>query len=233
MIVIIGGSSGVGKHLAEHYQARGKSVVVGARSIPSIIADRVKYITLDVRDEASVEAFFNNNNIGEIDALIYATGITAAKTSMEHFDKPAFLNVLDTNVAGFALAMKYAMKHMRAQGSRVVVFGSMASRSISLYSSFEYTASKSALASLVRHFAIEFARDNILVNCIHPGPIDTPMLRAHVAPDDIANITASIPTGKLTSLDDVAAAVDFLIGEGNTNVTGAAIDINGGQMLTA
>ena len=233
MLVVIGGSSGVGLGLLEHFVTGGKNVINGSRSKPEIRNDFLEHAFLDVSDAESIRQFFDLPSAANIHGLVYCAGVTVRKTKLEDFDRDAFLKLLDVNVAGFALTMKHAIRRMNPDGCKVVAIGSMATRSISQYSGFEYTASKLALSGLVRHFAQDLASLNILVNSVHPGPINTPMLRESLETQEIANIADNVPTGKLASLDDINATVDFLLSENNKHINGAGIDVNGGQILTA
>ena len=233
MLVVIGGSSGVGLGLLKHFVAEGKNVMNGSRTKPELKHDLLKHAFLDVCDTESVRQFFDSPSAANIHGLVYCAGVTVRKTKLEDFDRDAFLKLLDVNVAGFALIMKHAMRRMSPDGCRVVAIGSMATRSISQYSGFEYSASKLALSGLVRHFARDLASLNILVNSVHPGPINTPMLRESLETQEIANIADDVPTGKLASLDDINTTIDFLLSKNNKHINGAGIDVNGGQILTA
>mgnify|MGYP001430548379 CR=1 FL=1 len=232
MIIIIGIGSGIGGYLLSHFANKGEQVLAGSRSTIYETTCGVIKAPIDVCDEASVAKFFTLAAGETIDSLIYCAGITLPKTNLAEFDQANFKMVLDTNVVGFATVMKHALPYMTGSLSRVVAIGSMASRSPSLYSGFEYTSSKHALAGVVRHLARDLASRNILMNCVHPGPVDTPMLRANLSEQDIAEIEKHIPTHKLTTMDDVVSAVTFLIGCQNINITGVGIDVNGGQIIT-
>jgi len=232
MIIIIGVGSGIGRHLLDHLVDHGETIKAGSRSINHEINNGVTLAPIDVCNEASVAKFFELNDSDVIKGLVYCAGITVPSSELTTFDRDKFRDVLDTTVVGFATVMKHALPHVSDQGARVVAIGSMAYRSPSLYSGFEYTSSKHALAGVVRHLARDLAPKNILVNCVHPGPVDTPMLRAHKFERDIAEIEQNIPTHKLTTMSDVASAVSFLLGPQNMNITGAGIDVNGGQVTT-
>ena len=233
MLVVIGGSSGVGLGLLEHFTTCGKNVMNGSRSKPDLVNHFLEHAFLDVCDEESVRQFFSLSSATDIHGLVYCAGVTVRKSKLEDFDRNAFLRLLDVNVAGFALVMKYAFTRMSPDGCRVVVIGSMATRSVSQYSGFEYTASKLALSGLVRHFARDLASRNILVNSVHPGPINTPMLRQNLETQEITDIIDNVPTRRLASFDDINSTVDFLLSEKNKHITGAGVDVNGGQILTA
>lgn len=233
MLVVIGGSSGVGLGLLEYFTVLRKNVMNGSRSEPCVKNNFLDHAFLDVSDEESVSRFFSLPSARNINGLVYCAGVTVKRTKLENFDKDAFLRLLDVNVAGFALTMKYAIRQMNSDGCRVVAIGSMATRSISQYSGFEYTASKLALSGLVRHFAQDLASSNVLVNSVHPGPINTPMLRQNLEAREITDIVKAVPTGRLASTDDINTTVDFLLSEKNKHINGVGIDVNGGQILTA
>jgi NAD(P)-dependent dehydrogenase (short-subunit alcohol dehydrogenase family) len=232
MIIIIGIGSGIGRHLFDHFIEQGETVKAGSRSINNKINDGVTLEPIDVCNEASVAKFFELKDSDSIKGLVYSAGITIPPSDLTAFDRDKFMDVLDTNVIGFATVMKHALPHMADKGARIVAIGSMACRSPSLYSGFEYTSSKHALAGVVRHLARDLAQKNILVNCVHPGPVDTPMLRTYKCEQDILEIEKNIPTHKLTTMSDIVSAVSFLLSPQNMNITGAGIDVNGGQVTT-
>ena len=232
MIIIIGIGSGIGRHLADHFIEQGETVKAGSRSINNEINNGVTLASIDVCNEASVTKFFELKDNDAIKGLVYCAGITVPPSDLTAFDRDKFKDILETNVVGFATVMKHALPHMADQGARVVAIGSMAYRSPSLYSGFEYTSSKHALSGVVRHLARDLAPKNILVNCVHPGPVDTPMLRAHKDEDEILEIKQNIPTQRLTTMNDVVSAVSFLLSSQNMNITGAGVDVNGGQITT-
>jgi NAD(P)-dependent dehydrogenase (short-subunit alcohol dehydrogenase family) len=97
-----------------------------------------------------------------------------------------------------------------------------------------YTAAKTAIYSLTKSLALEFAPHGIRINAVGPGPIDTPLLRSGRAPGEedaaLAQQRARVPMGRLGKPEEVAAVVDFLLGERSSYITGQIIHPNGGAL---
>jgi NAD(P)-dependent dehydrogenase (short-subunit alcohol dehydrogenase family) len=85
---------------------------------------------------------------------------------------------------------------------------------------------------MVKQLAVEWANDGVLINTIFPSMVDTPMLRKNVEQAVLEPIEKGIPLGRIAQSEDIAAAIEFLISERNSYITGAGIDINGGQFLS-
>ena len=119
----------------------------------------------------------------------------------------------------------------KAKG-RVVVVSSIASRTYSQLSGFEYTVTKAGLSGLVRQLAMEWANDTVLINTIFPSMVETPMLSENVAPSVLESIKGEIPLRRIANPTDIAPVIEFLISDKNTYITGSGIDINGGQFLS-
>ncbi|WP_428738521.1 SDR family NAD(P)-dependent oxidoreductase [Sulfurimonas sp.] len=228
MIVIIGGTSGIGLQTAQYLKAQNKDVLVGGRHT---IKDDIDYKFLDVTDEASIKAFFEAIASSPIEALIYSVGITIGQKSIKEFDKNIFENIIDVNVTGALLCLKYAYDSLAKNKAKVVIVNSLASRTFSAFSGVEYTMSKSALSGMVKQLSVEFAEDNIMINSIFPSMTATPMLVENVSKEKLAQIEKTIPMKRVAKPLEVAKAIEFLISKDNTYMTGCGIDLNGGQFL--
>ena len=115
----------------------------------------------------------------------------------------------------------------------MVIVNSYASRTYSKYSGFEYTVTKSGLSGLVKQLSIEWAKNNILINSIFPSMVNTPMLLNNLSKKEFSLIEKSIPLGRIAKVGDITPVIEFLISTKNNYITGAGIDINGGQYLTS
>ena len=229
--VIIGGTSGIGFETACYLKDSGYDVIIGGRSK----CENDKGIAchyIDVTNEESVEQFFSSVDMNSIDSLVYSAGVTIKKKSIEAFDVPDYLRLHDVNLLGAILTLKYAYPLLKKTKGRVVVVNSFASRTYSQFSSFEYTVTKSGLSGLVRQLAIEWAEDEVLINAVFPSMVETPMLKNSVDKSVLEAIEKAIPLGRVAKPEEVASAIEFLVSEKNTYMTGAGIDINGGQYLT-
>ncbi len=229
--IIIGGTSGVGLETAHYLNECGYDIIVGGRSQCTLPRD-IKYKYIDVTKEDTVENFFSSIDSTYINSIIYSAGITVKKKSIEDFSVGEYQKVHNVNLLGAILSLKYAFPLLKKAKGRVVIIGSIASRTYSKFSGFEYTITKSGLSGLVKQLAIEWAKDEILINSVHPSMVETPLLIQNVEKSVLESIENEIAIGRIAKPKEIASAIEFLISEKNTYITGAGIDINGGQYLS-
>ena len=228
MILIIGGTSGIGLETACHLKSLGRDVTVAGRHDPCSAGIDFRYI--DVTKESVIRKFFSEID-GSVEGLVYSAGMTASKRSISAFDTAVLDQVMRTNTTGLLLCLKYAYENLVRTKGRIVVVNSIASRTSSKYSGIEYTMSKAALSGAVRQLALDLAPDNILINSVNPSMTATPMLIENVEESKLDSMCDAIPLGRIANPLEVAKAIAFLLLEENTYMTGCGIDLNGGQFL--
>jgi len=130
------------------------------------------------------------------------------------------------------LTFKYAYRFLKDTKGKAVIVNSIASRTYSKFSGFEYTVTKAGLSGLVKQLAVDWAKDMVLINSINPSMVETPMLKENVNPDVLKLIENQIPLGRIAKPNEIAKVIEFLISDKNTYITGTGVDINGGQFLT-
>lgn len=229
--IVIGGTSGIGYETACYLNANGYDVIVGGRTSPSR-DHNFKYQYIDVTKEDTVEQFFHSLDVGTIDSVIFSAGTTVQKKSIEEFTISEYLGVHDVNLLGAILTLKYAFPLLKKSRGKVVVISSIASRTYSKFSGFEYTITKAGLSGLVRQLAVEWAKDEVLINTVFPSMVETPLLNDNVKKSVLDSIKEQIPLGRIAKPSDIASIVEFLISDKNTYITGSGIDVNGGQYLS-
>jgi len=227
MIIIIGGTSGIGLETGKYLKSKGHKILIGGRNRPKHKNLTYKYI--DVSNEFSIKNFFKG--IKKIDGLIYAVGITSPKKSIKKFDPKIFENIIKVNVTGALLILKYSYEKLTKSKAKIVVVNSFAARTHSIFSGFEYTMSKSALSGMVKQLSVEFARDDVFINSIFPSMTSTPMLKKNVKKTILNKIVKEIPLKRIAKPIEIAKAIEFLISENNSYMTGCGIDLNGGKFL--
>ena len=158
--------------------------------------------------------------------------MTIERKKIESFDVSDYLRLHDVNLLGAILTLKYAYPLLKKAKGKVVIVNSFASRTYSQFSGFEYTITKSGLSGLVKQLAIEWAKDEVLINAVFPSMVETSMLRKNVEKSVLEAIEEKIPLGRIARPKEIASAIEFLVSDKNTYMTGAGIDINGGQFLT-
>lgn len=230
-VVIFGGTSGIGLETAQYLSTQNYEVIICGRR--TVDFEGISCVPADVTSDESIHKSFIeiHHKYGDINSLIYSTGITTKKRPISEFDEKIWNSIMDTNVSGFLRVLKYFYSSLKATQGRVVVVNSLAARSYSKYSGYEYTASKAALSGIVRQLAMEWSSDNILINSVFPGMTLTPMLVQNLSDEHLKTIDESVPLKKLAQPIDVAQAIAFLISDKNKYITGSGIDVSGGQFL--
>jgi 3-oxoacyl-[acyl-carrier protein] reductase len=229
--IIIGGTSGIGLETARYLNAKGYSVTIGARA-PVYTEEGINYLPIDVTNESTIENFFLSLPYDKIDSIIYTAGTTTSKKSITDFTVDEYRRVHDVNLLGAILILKHAFPFLKKAKGKVVIVSSFAARTFSRFSGFEYTISKAGLSGMVKQLAVEWANDGVLINTIFPSMVDTPMLRENVDSSVLEIIENGIPLGRIAESEDIAAAIEFLVSERNSYITGSGLDINGGQFLS-
>lgn len=164
---------------------------------------------------------------GRVDILVNNAGVTA-DASLKKMQPEQWHAVMDGNLHSIFNLTKQALPYLLNQGwGRIISIASVNGRK-GQFGQCNYAASKSAIYGFTKSLAQEVAKKGITVNCISPGYIETPML-SHLDPTILNQIVDEIPIGRLGQPAEVAAVVDFLASTDCGFVTGANIDINGGQ----
>ena len=140
--------------------------------------------------------------------------------------------VVDSNLKGIFLCCKHVIPHMlKAGGGRIINFSSNAGRTSSPALGVHYTAAKAGVLGLTRHLAKEYAKHQILVNTIAPGPALVERNYEILDAEGIERLREEIPLGRYAEPSDLSAAVRFLASDGARHITGATLDVNGGYVM--
>ncbi len=167
---------------------------------------------------------------GAVSILVNNAGILYP-TRFAELSCQEWQRVLDVNLTGTFLCCKAVLPHMRAAGfGRIVNMSSSAGRSVSTMGGAHYTAAKAGVLGLTRALARETAEEGVLVNAICPGLIDTAMVRDTISQAQINAYENSFPIKRLRLPAEVADVVVFLCTTGSY-ITGASIDVNGGDLM--
>ena len=240
--VITGAGGGMGREAAILFSEEGAQVC--AADVDEVAAQRTADdardafgIRVDVADEASVKAMMDATaeRYGGIDVLYNNAGISpnddasVLDTSVEAWDR-----VQNVNTKGVFLCCKHGIPHLqRRGGGSVINVASFVALVGAATSQISYTASKGAVLSMTRELAVQFARENIRVNALCPGPVETPLLLSIFGDDPAAleRRRAHWPTGRLAKPREVVNGALFLASDDSSYVTGATFLVDGG--LTA
>jgi NAD(P)-dependent dehydrogenase (short-subunit alcohol dehydrogenase family) len=240
--VITGAGGGMGREAALLFSEEGAQVCVAdvnleaAQSVASDARDAFAH-QVDVADETSVKAMMDATaeRYGGIDVLYNNAGISpnddasVLDTSVEAWER-----VQAVNTKGVFLCCKHGIPHLRQRGGGSVInVASFVAILGAATSQISYTASKGAVLSMTRELAVQFARENIRVNALCPGPVETPLLLS-IFGDDPAALERRRnhwPMGRLAKPREIVNGALFLASDESSYVTGSTFLVDGG--LTA
>ncbi len=236
--IVTGGASGIGLATARLLTARGARVAIFDRQLTELEPE-LTAIQADVTDDDAVRAAVAAvaESFGRIDILVNNAGIGAIGT-VEINDDDEWRHVLDVNVLGLVRTSRAALPHLRAaardRGQAAIVNTCSITATAGLPDRALYSASKGAIYSLTLAMAADHVRENVRVNCVNPGTVDTPwigrLLAAAADPQaERAALEARQPAGRLVSADEVAAAIAYLASPLAGAVTGIALAVDGGM----
>jgi 2-dehydro-3-deoxy-D-gluconate 5-dehydrogenase len=235
--VVTGGNGGIGFSMAKGLAAAGADVAVAARDAAKAGAALVElgrrsvFIPLDVADESSCRAMVEEaaRRFGRLDILINNAG-TSIRKPPDAYTVAEWHTVLDTNLTGAFLCSQAAHGVMKRNGGgKIINIGSMFALFGSAYAA-PYAASKGALVQLTKSLAAAWAADNIQVNAVLPGWIDTELTRnaRRQVPGLHERVLARTPAARWGVPEDLAGIAVFLAAPASDFITGAAIPVDGG-----
>jgi NAD(P)-dependent dehydrogenase (short-subunit alcohol dehydrogenase family) len=170
-------------------------------------------------------------DFGSPDILVNNAGLLKPTPFLE-IGENEWRNVMNVNVDGVFFCCKaVALGMISRRYGKIVNISSTAGKSASTFGGLHYTASKAAVLGITRHLARELAQYGVNVNAVCPGSIDTPMIRGNASEETIQKGIEKIPFARLGKPTEVANLVLFLASDASSYITGASIDINGGELL--
>jgi enoyl-[acyl-carrier protein] reductase III len=242
--LVTGGSRGIGRAITLALAAEGANVVIGylrqRRPAEETVEEASRFgvkvvaVRANVGVPADVERLFKEveDLFGRLDIFV-SNAATGVIRPIVELDEQAWDWTMDANARGLLLGARAALPLMEPSGGRIIALSSQGSGRV-LPGYAVVGASKAAIESLVRYLAVEFGEHDIAVNAISPGAVDTDALRHFPMREQIlSDALARTPLRRLTTPEDVAALVSFLVSDRAQMMTGQVLVLDGGASLPA
>ncbi len=227
VVLVTGGSRGIGLAVARRFAAAGDRVAVTYHSSPP--PDGLFGVRCDVTDAAQVDAAFTavEEHFGSgVEVLVSNAGVTKDGLLLR-MTEDDFASVIDANLtASYRVAKRAAKGMLKARRGRIILMSSVVGL-LGQAGQSNYAASKAGLVGFARSLARELGSRSITVNVVAPGPVETDMTAA-LSDDQLEAITSVVPLGRMAQPDEIAGAVEFLAGPDADYITGAVIPVDGG-----
>lgn len=243
--LLIGCTSGIGRATAMAFARAGANVYVagigaaeGAAILDEIRSEtkvEAEFLEVDVRKEDAVADLHEKAiaRFGRIDMAFNNAGISSAAAPVQDVSEEDFYRLIDVNLKGIFLGLKYQVPHMTEKGGGAIVNTSSLFGVMGFATTAVYCASKWGVIGLTNSVALEVARKNIRVNAIAPGSVMTPLLTDMFGSEQGAKDTVlpMIPMGRISDPSEIAQLVLFLASDAASFITGQAVVIDGGGFV--
>ena len=237
--LVTGAARGLGRAVAERLIARGARVAVNVRdraradALAASLGPAAFAAPGDLADPSALKSMVDQvlETAGKVDILVnnaaLALGTRFEKISADEWHRTLLINL----TAPFVLSQAVVPAMRRQRYGRIINISSTAGRQVSTLGGAHYTASKTGLLGLTRASAKELGGYGITVNAVCPGMIDTELTREHASPDLLQRLAQAYPVQRLGTAVEVADLVCFIASEAAGYITGASLDINGGDLM--
>ena len=226
VVLITGGSRGIGLACAQRFAALGDKVAVTYNSSPP--PSEFFGVKCDVTDTAQVDAAFKavEEHFGPVEILVSNAGITK-DTLLLRMSEADFSSVVDANLtAAFRVVKRATQGMLKARKGRIILMSSVVGL-LGSAGQANYSASKAGLVGFARSLARELGSRSITVNVVAPGPVATDMTAA-LSEDRMKELTSAVPLNRVATPDEIAGVVAFLASSDGGYITGAVIPVDGG-----
>lgn len=226
VVLITGGSRGIGLACAQRFAAQGDKVAITYNSSPP--PPEFFSVKCDVTNTTDVDAAFTavEEHFGPVEVLVSNAGITK-DTLLLRMSEDDFAAVIDANLtAAFRVVKRATPKMLKARSGRIILMSSVVGL-LGSAGQANYAASKAGLVGFARSLARELGSRSITVNVVAPGPVSTDMTAA-LGEERLKDLAAAVPLNRMASPEEIAGVVAFLAGSDGGYITGAVIPVDGG-----
>jgi dihydroanticapsin dehydrogenase len=244
VVIVTGAASGIGESIVKEFLQSDVGGLVAVDIIPGLpeifveekvkYGDKLQFVSGDVSQEATANKYTETaiDHFGRIDVMINNAAVSVVKSVIEH-TPDEWDRVMNVNVKSIYWSSRFVVPVMRKQGGGVILNSGSISGVIGISTQGAYAPSKGAINQMTRQMAVEFAKDNIRVNAICPGTVDTPLVRksAQASGDPegyMRMLEEGHPLGRIASPDEIAKFYLFMSSDHAQFFTGSILMVDGG-----
>lgn len=240
IVFITGGASGIGKASAIAIAKEGAKVVIvdieqskhdeAVTEIKQAGNGEVLFIAADVSNAESMKQAIDKTveTYGRLDIALNNAGISANVVAFADDTAESFQKIIQVNLNGIANGMRYQIEQFLKQGEGVIVNMGSAMGLIAQQNNSAYVASKHGVHGLTKAAAVEYGKSNIRINAIAPGYINSPLLKQHFSAEQMDQVIAQHPIGRLGQPEEIARAFLFLASDDASFITATILSVDGG-----
>jgi NAD(P)-dependent dehydrogenase (short-subunit alcohol dehydrogenase family) len=242
-VVVTGAAGGIGSATARMFAQEGARVLAvdieqdAVQAVASTFPEPDRHLALgaDLRDLAGHEPLLRRaaEAFGTFDVLAHCAAVLRRRFTIDEVTEDDWDFQIGVNLKATFFLNRAAATLLREQGrgGRIVNFSSQGWWTGGFGGSVVYAASKGGITSMTRGLARTYAKDGITVNVVSPGGVDTPMMTANQTDEQLRGFLEMVPIGRLATPEEIAGAVVFLASEQGRYITGATLNISGGQLM--
>lgn len=241
-VIVTGAAGGIGKAVAQAFATAGARVLavdVKQEAVDDVVAgmEGTGHLAMaaDLADMERHHALVARarSEFGSLDVLAHLAAVLRRQHSIDEVTEDDWDFQVDVNLKAAFFLCRAAARAMREQGrgGRIIAFASQGWWTGGFGGSVVYSASKGGIVSMTRGLARTYAPYGITVNAVSPGAVDTPMMRGGLSQEDLDAFIRQIPLGRMAQPEELAGVVVFLASDHASYITGATINVSGGQLM--